>query len=264
MTRSRFLAPSLVIARLTFMEVRREKVLSVLAGLACVATAISHLFSLLALGESRRVISDFGLGLATLLGVPLVIFVTTALRHREEQGGGIDLILSRPIGRGAFVVGRFLGMTLVLLLWAVFCGGLIAVSLIIGGEPVSAGVVPAVLLVWLKLSVLASVGLLLATVSSPMLGGFLILAGALVGHMVGDLERLVPMIPQAWLADAARWVLFLLPRLDLYGEALPMALGNAASQPFLLWAFAYAALYTTASLALASLRMERMELHART
>lgn len=251
-----------VVARLTFLEIRRERVVSVLAGLAVLAMAITYLFSLLALGEARRIIVDFGMGLGALLGIPLVIFVTTILRHREEQAGGIDLILARPLDRGAFILGKFLGIGAVLLFWSVLTGILIGLCLITAQEPLSVGLAWAVWLLWLKLLVLAAIGLLLGTLSSPILGGFLTLAAALVGHTVGDLEGLFPLMTQAWQGGIVKVLLLLLPRLDLYGAALPLALGQAMDPGFFLWSVSYAFLYITAALFLATLRAERAEIHA--
>jgi ABC-type transport system involved in multi-copper enzyme maturation permease subunit len=252
----------IVIARLTFLEIRRERIVAVLASLAVLAMGITYLFSLLALGEARRIIIDFGLGLSTLLGIPLIIFVTTNLRHREEQGGGIDLILARPLDRGAFILGKFSGIGTVLFLWVMLMGALIALCLIVAGEPLSAGLVWAVPVLWMKLLILSAVGLLLGTLSSPILGGFLTLAVALVGHTVGDLEGLLPLMSEAWQAEIVRGFLLVLPRMDLYGGALSLALGQPMEGDFLLWSISYAALYITATLLVATLRAERAEIHA--
>jgi hypothetical protein len=244
------------------MEIRREKVVGVLLGMAALSMGITYLFSLIALGEARRIITDFGLGLGTLLGIPLVIFVTTNLRHREELGGGIDIILARPIGRGAFILGRFLGIGWMLVFWVAVMGILIGACLAAATEPVPPALGTAVFLLWLKLLILSGVGLLLGTLSSPILGGFLTLAVALVGHTVGDLEGLLPLLSQPWQAGIVKFLLLILPRLDLYGSALPAAMGQTPGQDFFLWAISYAVLYVTAVLSLAALRTEKVEIHA--
>jgi ABC-type transport system involved in multi-copper enzyme maturation permease subunit len=249
--------PALTVARLVLLEARRERTVGAMAGLSCVAMALIYIFSQLALGETRRVLTDLGLGMGTLLGIPLLILVATTLRHREETEGGLDLILARPVGRGSFLMGKFVALSCLMLLWIALTTGLVTVALLLAGGPVDGGaLLQAGFLVWLKLEILAAVAILIGTLTSPMLAGFLTLAVALVGHTAGDLQGLLPLVPGAWAGEVVRGLLLALPRLDLYGVALPLALGQSVPGPLWVWATSYAALYSAAALSLAALRME--------
>ncbi|MBD3333924.1 MAG: ABC transporter permease subunit [Candidatus Eisenbacteria bacterium] len=251
-----------IVARLTFLEIRRDRVLAIIGGLALLSMGLSYLFTFLALGQGRRIIIDFGFGLGTLLGVALVIFVGTTLLHRESAGGSLDLILARPVGRGAFLVGKFLGLSAIVAIWTAAITIMIAAMLGLEGEAPGAGLWPAALLLWTKLEILAALGLLLGTLSSPVLAGFLILGFALAGHTAGDLEGLIPLLSPAALTHAVEAMLLLLPRFDLYGAALPMALGDAVDRSVLVWGLSYGALYTLAVLVLAAWRLQRTDLNA--
>ncbi|MBU1702113.1 MAG: ABC transporter permease [Candidatus Eisenbacteria bacterium] len=250
-----------VIARLTFLEIRRERVVSIVAALGILSMFLTYIFSQLALGETRRIIIDFGLGFGTVLGIALVIFVGTTLLHREQLGGSLDIILSRPIGRGSFICGKFLGLSGLMFLWVSMLTALIALTLMLIREPVTGGLLIAGLMLFVKLEILSAVGLLLGTLSSPILAGFLLLAIAMMGHSVGDLEGLIPLLSQAFAIHIIQILLTILPRLDLYGTSLPVALGQVSGSGILPWALTYGIFYSAAALAFAAFRLERTELN---
>jgi len=73
------------------------------------------LFSLalwkLTIGESDKVVVDFGLGMIEIFGLIWVLFVGSQLLFKEIEGKTIFLILSKPIKRQDFILGKFFGFS---------------------------------------------------------------------------------------------------------------------------------------------------------
>jgi ABC-type transport system involved in multi-copper enzyme maturation permease subunit len=140
-----FPAAALAIARNTVLEAVREKVLYVLAGFALFTCAASRLLAPLALGEGRRVTIDIGLAGLSLFGLLLIVFVGHSLVYRELERGSAAFLFSRPLDRGSFVIGKFLGLATVLAGAVSGMGIVLFLVLALSGyavTPVLAGAVP--------------------------------------------------------------------------------------------------------------------------
>lgn len=68
--------------------------------------------SALAVEERGRLLTDFGLAGIEFLGLTTIVFVSVNLVLTEIENRTIYLVLSRPIPRGQYIVGRFAGTAL--------------------------------------------------------------------------------------------------------------------------------------------------------
>jgi ABC-2 type transport system permease protein len=104
----------LTVAKYTFKEIYRSKVLvmSLLAAMAVyLASFIAMEFSY---GNPLKVALDFGLGTSTFFSVLIAIFLGVSLISDEVESRTIYMILARPISRSSFIIGKVLGMSLIL------------------------------------------------------------------------------------------------------------------------------------------------------
>lgn len=67
-------------------------------------------------GEASRVALDFGLGTLTLSSVGMAIFIGVGLLSKEIENRTVYMIISRPVPRWNFIVGKITGLVFVLLL----------------------------------------------------------------------------------------------------------------------------------------------------
>ncbi len=123
----KFMKKILSIAYYTYLENIRNKIFYViiLFGIVLVATAL--LLSALGGEQSRRVLLDVGLGAIEFLALITAGFAAVTLALEEMESKTIYLILIRPVPRGVYLVGRYLG-----LLGAVYSGMLIMAALHVG------------------------------------------------------------------------------------------------------------------------------------
>ena len=172
----------LTIAALTLQEAARRRVLWALAGLTVALLALSawgfsrlgaELGSLTS-GETRLIAAQvlnlvmFGLSLIAALGTAFLAGPTLA---GEMESGTTLAVLARPVRRSAVVVGKWLGL-------AVFGSGFVAVAGLAQFVIVQVTVdywppqpVIGLALLAAETTVLLTLGLLLATVISPMASG---------------------------------------------------------------------------------------------
>jgi len=248
------------IARNTFVEALRDKVLYLLLFFGVFLFGASRLLAPLALGETRRITLDVGLTAISAFGCLIAIFVGHQLIFREVERKTLYFLFSRPIHRAEFVWGKFFGLYAVLALSVVVMGGMLAAVLLAGGHEVGISLLEALLLVLLEMGMLAAIAILIASFTSPILAGLFTLAAYLIGHGSGDLTDLIARTesgPGRAVVEGLRWIL---PRLDLYGEMLPVLSGGGWSAEQIALAVAYGILYASACLLLAGVVLTRREL----
>jgi ABC-type transport system involved in multi-copper enzyme maturation permease subunit len=244
----------------TVLEAVREKVLYLLATFAVVVVVGSHLLAPLALGEGRRVTIDLGLMALSITGLLVVVFVGHSLVFRELERGSVGFLFSRPVSRGAFVVGKYLGLCLVLAVSVAGMGATLAVVLWAAGTPPGLPLVGAVLLTLLELWILAAVAMLFAALASPVLAGLFVVGAWWIGNGAGSFVALASMFPDPNVAALASGLLWILPRFDLLDGAAWLIHGRAPSAETWSWSISYSLLYVIGVLALARAAFARRSL----
>ncbi len=246
----------LLVARNTFREATRDRMVAgvTLAGLG--ALACTQLVSPLALGEGRRLTVDLGLSAISMLGLLVVLLAGTSLVAKEVERRTIYNLLSRPIARSAYLVGKWAGLTAAL--WAV-CAvlglalwALVALRGLHGQAPVLA---QAVYLAGLELAVVTALAVMFSALSTPALSALYTLGFFLVGSWSYDL-RLFAARAQGPLGTLLSAIANLVPNLPLFNMRTLAAAGQATTPLHLALATAYAAVYVTCVLCLATAAFE--------
>ena len=248
------------IARNTFRETVRDKVLYnlVLFVLLLIVSAI-YIGELSAAQESK-VIVDLGLSAMLFFGVFIAIWVGVGLVYKEIERRTVYTIFAKPVGRGEFLVGKYVGLCLTLLVNVVVMGIGVSLALLYvksGREPLALTIWPAVLLIYIELMILTAVALLFSSFSSPALSALLTFFIFIIGHFSADLKALAASTGTA----SARWLFgglyYLLPNLSNYSFITSAAHGQTPGAAQLLAASVYAIAYIAILLAAATLIFNR-------
>lgn len=248
------------IARNAFREAVRDRVLYNLVLFVLLLTAASIFIGELSGGQERKVIVDLGLSAMLLFGMFIAIFVGVGLVYKEIERRTIYAVFSKPVGRGEFLVGKYVGLCLTLLVNVLVMGVGVSVALVYisrGWDPLIPTIWPAVLLIYLELMLLTAVALLFSSFSSPALSALLTFLTFVIGHFSADLKILAASMG----STSARWfftgLYYLLPNLANYSFITPAAHGRTPPAGFVLAAAFYALVYITAILAAATLIFNR-------
>ncbi len=157
------------IALNTFRELVRSRLLALIMFFSVATILFSVVLASLSLGQTERIVLDFGLSMIEVSGLIAVVFVGGQMLAREIEGRTIYLILSKPISRHAFVLGKFLGFAMVLaviyLAETAVLAGLLAYEDLMPGKLFFF----AAFFSYLKLLVTFAVVLFFSTFAAPML-----------------------------------------------------------------------------------------------
>ena len=176
------------IALNTFREAARIRVLYGILVLVLAANMLAIVLGKLSVHEESRVARDIGLAGISLFGSLTAIFLGVFLLYTEVQRRTIHAIVSKPIERWEFVVGKYLGMVLVLsvlvALFALAMTGMLAWQ----GEAVTGAVLRALVLSWLEVLVVAAIAIFFSSFSTPFLSGIFALGLWAIGRVTPDIE----------------------------------------------------------------------------
>ena len=178
----------LSIALNTFRENLRDKLLYNLLIFALLMIGSSLILMRLTLGEFHRMILDIGLGSINFFGVLIAIFVGIGLVSKEIEKKTIYTIVSKPVARYQFLLGKYMGLCLTLLVnTAIMVVGLLAV-LYFQDVPIHLVLFEALGMIFLEFMVVIAVALLFSTFSSATLSAIFTLAIYVIGHLTPDLK----------------------------------------------------------------------------
>ncbi|HXI55986.1 MAG: hypothetical protein QOI66_5308 [Myxococcales bacterium] len=183
-------AAVLAIARNTFREAARNKILYSLLFFAILLILSAIAVGELSLNEEVRMTRDIGLFGVDLFSVLIAVFVGVNLLYKELDLKTVYTILPKPIARWQFVLGKWLGMLTTLAIQIVVMGVVLALTLLAqGGQPDSA-LTKSLWLLFVNVTIVTSVALLFSSFSSPFLSGFFSLGVFVVGRSVPDLRQI--------------------------------------------------------------------------
>ncbi|MGZ5481839.1 MAG: ABC transporter permease [Pyrinomonadaceae bacterium] len=210
----------------------------------------------LSAGQEAKIIVDLGLSAMLLFGAFIAIFVGVGLVYKEIERRTLYAILSKPIGRGQFLVGKYLGLSLTLLVNVVVMGVGVTLALVYvrrGWDPLAAKIWPAILLIYFELLIITAVALVFSSFSSPALSALLTFFVFIIGHFSADLKVLANTsgsAPTRWLF---RGLYYLLPNFSNYSVITPAAHGLTPEPAAVLVSGIYAVVYVAVLLSVAGL-----------
>ena len=98
------------IAQNTFTESIRQPVFFIVLMLAGLLIALGPAFSFFTLMQGDRLLKDNGLATMLLACLLLGVFSAAGVVSREIENKTAATVLSKPMGRGMFIVGKFMGI----------------------------------------------------------------------------------------------------------------------------------------------------------
>lgn len=99
------------IAKNTFFESIRQPIMLVILVAAMVLIVLSNPLSAFTMDENQRMLIDIGLATVFLAGAVLAAFIATNVLGREIENRTALTVISKPVNRPIFVIGKFLGVT---------------------------------------------------------------------------------------------------------------------------------------------------------
>lgn len=212
----------LSIALNTFRENLRDKLLYNLLVFALLMIGSSLLLMRLTLGEFHRLLLNVGLGSINIFGVLIAIFVGIGLVNKEIEKKTIYTIVSKPVARYQFLIGKYLGLTLTLFVNTLIMAAGLLLVLVAQNVPIESMLFKALGLIFMEFMVITAVALLCSTFTSATLSAIFTLATYVIGHLTADLKTFGEKLDEGMraLVTGLYYILPNLERFNLKGNVI--------------------------------------------
>jgi len=197
----------------TFREAIRDRILYLILAFALVMIGASRALSLLTVGSEEKIMKDMGLAAISLFGVATAIFVGVGLVFKEIEKRTIYTLIAKPIRRSEFILGKYLGLALVLLV------NLSIMTLAFYGVLWYKGYLDfdlgkAIVLTLVELLLMTAIAIFFSSFSSPLLSSLFTVTCYLIGHLSWGLPLLAQRIESAWVQALLVFLYRVLPNLE--------------------------------------------------
>ena len=250
------------IASNTFREAVRDRVLYNLIAFALLLSGAAIFVGQISIDIERLVVVNLGLTAVSLFGVVIAIFIGIGLVSKEIEKRTLYTMLSRPVRRWEFIVGKFLGLAGTLVVNTFFMAiGVFGALLYVAHKftrPDSL-ILVALYFIILEFLIICALALLFSSFSTPLLSSVFAFSLFVIGSFADDLRRFAGMTHgfTRWLAVGAAYIV---PNFSALNVISAVAHRNAPSSELILQNTLYALFYTAMALSGAVLIFERRNL----
>lgn len=233
----------LAVAGYTLKEHIRNRIYLTVVLFGVILLGGGFIISALAVEEQTRMMVDLGLGGIEFLALIAVLFVTVNLVLEEMETRSVYLVLSHPIERWRYIVGRFSGTLVALILGILFMAALHLGSLKLLGWSLQLFYPIAILCSIAKIAVVGALALLISlittsTASSMTLTGFL----WVLGHFTSELRYMSDRSANPLVKALAEFLGYVAPNFSYFNYR---DFWQAAVTPPSIW-FGWLGLYSAA------------------
>ena len=227
-------------------------------------------------GEDIKMLKDSGLTLIMILSIVLAVWAASSSISEEIEGRTALTVLSKPIGRPSFIVGKFLGILWTVAVLFVVLGLLLLI--VVAYKPIYDGresstqdvtwqlchlemtsVIPGLALAFMETMVLAALSVAIST-RLPWL------ANLVICFTIYALGHLTPLIVQSSYGQFVPVQFFgqliatVFPNLDHFNIQAAVAAGVPVPPLYLVWALVYCLIYSIIAMLLALVLFEDRDL----
>jgi ABC-type transport system involved in multi-copper enzyme maturation permease subunit len=248
------------IALNTFRESVRDRVLYNLILFVLVLVGASVFISQLSIDYESQFTSALGLSVMLVFGALIAIFIGVGLVYKEIDKRTIYSLLSKPVRRYEFIIGKYLGLCVTLLVnSAVMVAGIELALLYVnrGFVPLHVAVLPAAFLLYLELILIVAVALLFSSFSTPMLAALFSFAVYVIGHFSADLKLAAELSDSGLVRAILTGAYYLLPNLANFSYIAEASHAQVVSLDTVVSAAAYAIVYIAILLSASVLIFEK-------
>jgi ABC-type transport system involved in multi-copper enzyme maturation permease subunit len=247
------------VAHGTFRETVRDRLFYLVGFFGVALVGATTVLSPLTVGAQGKIVADVGLAAMALLGLLVVLLVGANMVRKEMDRRTITTILTKPVGRGEYLVGKYLGLALTLSCMVALMGLLYLAAVALTPASVAWSHLGAVYLVLLELLVLTAAAILFSTLAGPALAAVFSATLFAIGHLSEALLDFGSM-NGGWQQLLAAVVFRILPDLEVFNVRAAVVHGDGVTPAHLGLATAYALGWIVVFLLLARCVFARKEL----
>ena len=237
------------IAILSFREAIRDRILYTLFIFSLIIIGLSNVVESLVIAEKARIIKDLGLGGISIIGLFVSISVCVSIFSKELRKYSSFPLLSKPVLRGQFLLGKYTGALITLGLMIVLMGAIFLLNVFLVERRFDPYLLVGLSLIFIELSVIISFALLFSTHLAPVTSGILTFAVYVLGHSISSLQHLFSTDSNA-LGYLINGLIFLVPDLGKFNLKADVVYHTLPSWQHLIFLSMYGVSYICAAIVL--------------
>ena len=251
----------------TFKEAIRDKILYNLLFFALLMIMASLLLATLTVGEQSKIIIDIGLASINIFGVLIAVFLGIGLISKEIEKRTIYNIIAKPVPRYQFLMGKYIGLLLTIVVNTVIMG--VGLYLVLISNELSWGhsifnvnfdIWKAIYLILIELMVITAIALLFSTFSSSStLSAIFTIAIYIIGHLTEELKLIGDNLQNFILKETINFFYYLLPNLDNFNVKGRVVYGLEVSGAYLSLVTLYGISYIAVMLFLSGMIFQKRD-----
>jgi ABC-type transport system involved in multi-copper enzyme maturation permease subunit len=265
-----------IIARATTKEAVRQPIFLLCMALAIVSLALNYVLPDFSLGEDVKMLKDCGMATILITGLLIAVWTASTSVADEIDGKTAMTLLSKPINRRQFVLGKYIGI-LQTILWymlPVVTVFLVLIYFKVGYDakegskdaPLHAEriqevyqVLPGIVLLMMEIAVMSAISVAISTRLPMVVNLTSCFAIFVVGHLTGLLVQ-AGVLKLEYVQFMARLIATALPSLDLFNISAAVATGDVVPPIYLGFSAIYCACYCGAAILMAFILFEDRDL----
>ena len=203
------------IARNVFLEVVRDRILYIIGVFAVLMVMAISLLPEIAAGTEDKLILDTGLAAINILSLFVVVFIGTGLINKEIEKKTVLVLIAKPVSRLEFILGKHLGLSLVMALLISSLTAVMLGLLSFSGVPYQLNLMLlAVLFMFLEMVLLIAAAMMFGVITSTVLATLMTLAIFAVGHETRNILALDKIAESENFRRVAEGLFLVLPDLE--------------------------------------------------
>ncbi len=243
----------------TLREAIRSKLLYTLLGFAIALILLAIALSQLSYVERDRILQNFGFASMRLFSVAIAIFVGVNLIHKEVDRRTVYTILSKPLSRSEFLLGKYVGLLATIwlqlgIMVVVFIG-----TSMIAGASLDGSHAAVIALLAVELALVVAIATLFSAFTTPLLASFFSVGVWVVGNLTRDLKLMGTQASDTSIGWITNWLHRLLPDMASFDLTLESAHGLPISASDLFIPTIYGVGYIAVLLVVSMIIFERRD-----
>lgn len=263
-----------ILAAITFLEGVRNRFFYGLLMIALLLLGanlvITHSFAY----DLGKVAVDIGLSATAIFGLMIIFFLGINLISKDLDKLTVYMVLGRPVSRWQYVIGKFIGLSLIILVSLLILGSISAVSVVIAtiGKQQHVpqdfswmGFAIALGYQYLSLNLITAFTLLFAVLTTS---SFMAMILSLATYFIGqNIELVIKLLTNTDLfeqaekfAERVKVLAWIFPNLAAFDLKTAAAYGLPVDPVYMIWTLIYGLAYTGLLLVFTSLIFTQREL----
>ena len=239
---------AIVIAKNTFQESLRLRSYQIILVFALLLLGSSQLLAFLTPAEQLKMIKDVSLSGIEFFSALLAIFASMTALRSEFETNTISTLLSKPLKRSDFILGKFLGMLMVITMGVIIMSIVFIGLIMVKQHSFETSLFSALFLIWAEMLVIIAITLAIAAFASTAFTLIFVLFLFFVGHLTGYGLSMSEQMKNPVLQVLTKFFYKILPNFESFAIRDQIVVGGTVPVSYLLKTFGYGLIYAAIAL----------------